>query len=38
MIIYIWVLIYITTFTFAKYRMEMGFKSTLLIYSIAKLS
>lgn len=38
MIIYIWVLIYITTFTFAKYRMEMGFKFTLLIYSIAKLS
>lgn len=38
MIIYTWVLIYITTFTFAKYKMELGCNFTLIIYSTAKLS
>lgn len=38
MIIYTWVLIYITTFTLAKYKMELGCNFTLIIYSTAKIS
>lgn len=38
MIIYTWVLIYITPFTFAKCKMGLGCNFILIIYSTAKLS